>query len=609
MGRQTTLATYHQGNKKITDNRNMRCISIVSILFLLSILPFSVLAEEPRKVEIFVHHGIVEEVPENTFAALRRAVKLGVDGIKVDIRQTKDNQLILMCDETIDRTTNGKGRVDQLSFAEIQQYDAGSWRGIEFKNERAPLLSDVLNFCRINNLKLILDIKQAFLEKQVLDLVVLHRMPSQVYLWGMLRNFDTEDSAPSIKELVFVSPTELTEGRISRIRAERKYVYSTIHNTDDRETIKDLLKSGVDVILVDYPYVALDILGVKSQILTNKHPLRNRNREIGNFQQEEINNTAFIQEKTKTLVRTLRSRDYDEGRTAALALMVLPQKYTVPPLIKLLKNRHPSIKQNAVWALGFCGTKDSAVYIQPLLKDKNPEVRREAVLALGRLGNARSVPVLIDALKTETDPGVRYDMVRTLGTLGDQGTAFTLRTILMKEKSWHVKSAAVGALSRIHDDKAINDLANILVTDAGEDAAWTRAKATWVLASMGEKSVPQLVRALSDTKEVTRLRATWALVKIGSPAVKSLISTLRDPNKFARERAAQALGWIEDESAVTALAWALKDKEPAVVCSAAWALGRIGDPRALPSLKSLMNHKNDEIRENVNEAVVRIKKT
>lgn len=609
MGRQTALATYQQGNKKITGNKNMRSISIVSILFLLSILPLSVLAEETRKVEIFVRHGIVEEVPENTFAALRRAVELGVDGIKVDIRQTKDNQLILMCDETIDRTTNGKGRVNQLPYAEIQQYDAGSWRGIEFKNERVPLLSDVLNFCRINNLKLILDIKQAFMERQVLDLVVLHRMPSRVYLWGMLRNFNAEDTAPSIKELVFVSPTELTEAKIERIRAERKYVYSTILNTDDRKTIKDRIKSGVDVILVDYPYVILDTLGVKSQILTNKHSLRNRNREIGNFQQEEINNTVFIQEKIKTLVKTLRSRDYDKARTAALALMVLPQKYTVPPLIKLLKNRHPSIKQNAVWALGFCGTKDSAIYIQPLLKDKNPEIRREAVLALGRLGNVRSVPVLIDALKTETNPGVRYDMVRTLGTLGDQGAAFTLRTILIKEKSWHVKSAAVGALSRIHDDKAINDLANILATDDGEDAAWTRAKATWVLASMGEKSVPQLILALSDKKEVTRLRATWALVKIGSPAVKSLISTLRDPNKFARERAAQALGWIEDESAVTALTWALKDKEPAVVSSVAWALGRIGDPRALPSLKYFMHHKNDEIRENVNEAVVRIKKT
>ena len=96
---------------------------------------------------------MLEDVPENTFAALRRVAELGIDGIAVDIRQTKDNQLVLMCDETIDRTTDGKGFVDQLLYAEIQQYDAGSWRGSEFRKERVPLLSDALKFCKINDLQ------------------------------------------------------------------------------------------------------------------------------------------------------------------------------------------------------------------------------------------------------------------------------------------------------------------------------------------------------------------------------------------------------------------------------------------------------------------------
>lgn len=576
-------------------------------IFALLLIPASSLlafAENVHKAEIIAHHGVLEDVPENTFAALRRVVELGIDGIEIDIRQTKDHQLILMCDETIDRTTNGKGRVDQLLYAEIQQYDAGSWRGPEFKNEPIPLLSDVLEFCKINNLKLILNARQVCIEKQVLDLVQSYDMYPQVYLWGTLRNLNTEEAEQFVKELVLVSPEEMTEEKIVRIHEEKKYAFSIILNSDDRKMIKDQINMGVDVILMDYPCVAQDILGIQDQIPARQRPFKSR--KTNHPQQEEIDNKTYVREKVKTLVKTIKGPDPDKARTAAMALMVLPQRHTIPPLVKLLKNKHPQVKQDAAWALGFCGNEDIAVYIQSLLSDKNPEVRREAVLALGRLGSMQSVPVLIETLKTETNRGVKYDIARTLGILKDPGSAFPLLTILTNEKDWYVKSAAVEALSHIYTDKAVHVLADILITDAGEDAAWTRTKAAWALAAMGKESIPQLIRALSDNEEVTRRRAEWALVKIGLPAVRSLVHALHEPNKFARERGAQALGWIEDKSTVTALIWALKDTEPSVVCTAVWALGKIGDPKALSALQSLMNHKNSDIRENANESVERI---
>lgn len=584
----------------------MRSILILSILAIISFPTVADSSENTRKVEIFAHRGILEEVPENTFAALRRAVESGVDGIEVDIRKTKDNQLILMCDETIDRTTNGKGRVDQLLYTEIQRYDAGSWRGSEFRNEQVPLLSDVLKFCKINNFKLILNARQICIEKQVMDLVKSHEMSPQVYFWGTLKNLTVEEPDLYIKELVLMSPEEITEEKISQIHDEKMLAFTTILNSDNKKIIKDRIKMGVDVILIDYPCVALDILGIKSRILTNKNPWKNTGKEINNFQQEEIDNPAFIQKKIKSLIKTLEDADYDKARNAAMVFMILPQKYTVPPLIKLLKDNRFYAKQNAIWALGFCGTKDVAPYIQPLLRDKNPDVRREAILALGRLGDTRSVPLLIEMLKTETGLEVKYDMVRTLGTLADRDAVFTLHNILTKEKYWYIKSAAVEALTHVYNDKTASVLARVLTTDAGEDAIWARTNAAWALASMGKESVPQLINALRDNEEATRRRAEWALIKIGPPAVKSLISLLRDPNKFARERAAQAIGWIEDESAVTTLIWTLKDTEPSVVYSAAWALGRIGNPEALPALKSLVNTRNNDIREQVDVAIERI---
>ena len=574
-----------------------------TILFLMFFSITSVFAEDTKRPEIIVHHGILEDVPENTFAAFRRAVALGVDGIEIDIRQTKDNQLILMCDETIDRTTDGKGRVDQLLYAEIQQYDAGSWRGAEFKNEQVPLLSDVLKFCKINNLKLILNVKQTCLEKQVLDLVKTNEMSSQVYLWGTLRNFNPEDAELFGKELVYVSPEELIEEKLNLIHEEKKYVFTSLINNDDGKMLKKWVKMGVDVILVDYPCVVMDILNINRHIVGGKKPFKDR--EI-NRPQLEADNASFVQEKVKTLVKTMADDDSDKARNAASAMMVLPRRYTVIPLLKLLQNKHPQVKQITVWTLGFCGDESTAAYLHSLLNDKNVEVRRETVLALKRLGATQSAPILVETLRTEKDPEVKYDIARTLGMPRNQSAVYALINALMKEKNWHVKSACIEALGRIGSDKAMSILFNILITDAGEDAAWARTKAAWALAAIGEKSIPLLTNALRDNEESTRRRAGWALIKIGNPSVKSLISSLREINKFTRERVAQTLGWIGDERAVNSLLWALKDEEPSVVSAAAWALGRIGNPSALSELQSLVNNENIDIRENAIEAVKRI---
>jgi HEAT repeat protein len=321
---------------------------------------------------------------------------------------------------------------------------------------------------------------------------------------------------------------------------------------------------------------------------------------------EADNNTAFIQEKVKTLVKTMTDDDSDKARNAASAMMVLPRRYTVFPLLKLLKNKHPQVKQNAVWALGFCGDEGTAVYLHPLLYDKNVEVRRETVLALKRLGATQSVPILIETLRTEKDPWVKYDIARALGMPGNQSAVYALINALMKEKNWFVKSACIEALGRIGSDKAMRVLFDILITDAGEDAGWARTKAAWALAAIGGKSIPLLANALRDNEESTRRRAGWALVKIGTPSVKVLISSLREINKFTRERVALTLGWIGDERAVNSLLWALKDEEPSVVSAAAWALGRIGSPAALSELQSLVNNKNSDVRENAVEAGQRI---
>ncbi len=76
--------------------------------------------------------------------AFRKALEAGADGIEFDARLTADGQIVIMHDATVDRTTNGKGKVRNLSFAEIRKLDAGLKKGMVFENERVPMLEEVL---------------------------------------------------------------------------------------------------------------------------------------------------------------------------------------------------------------------------------------------------------------------------------------------------------------------------------------------------------------------------------------------------------------------------------------------------------------------------------
>lgn len=101
-------------------------------------------AQTVDTVKIVAHRGGVQLGPENTLVTFLNAAFLGVDYVEMDIRQTKDGEFILMHDSNVKRTTNGKGKVKDMTLAEIQKLDAGSWYDDMFVGEKVPLLRDVL---------------------------------------------------------------------------------------------------------------------------------------------------------------------------------------------------------------------------------------------------------------------------------------------------------------------------------------------------------------------------------------------------------------------------------------------------------------------------------
>ena len=94
--------------------------------------------------KIFAHRGSKGTHPENTLTSFKEAVRVGSDGIELDVHLTKDGHLVVIHDETVDRTTNGTGEIRNLTLAEIKAMDAGSWFHNKYAGEKIPTLEEVL---------------------------------------------------------------------------------------------------------------------------------------------------------------------------------------------------------------------------------------------------------------------------------------------------------------------------------------------------------------------------------------------------------------------------------------------------------------------------------
>lgn len=101
------------------------------------------LSLNPEHIKVIAHRGA--NAPENTLASVQAALELGVDIIEIDVHLTKDNELIVIHDEALERTTNGNGNVSEYTLEELKKFDAGSWFSNEFVGEKLPTLREILN--------------------------------------------------------------------------------------------------------------------------------------------------------------------------------------------------------------------------------------------------------------------------------------------------------------------------------------------------------------------------------------------------------------------------------------------------------------------------------
>lgn len=123
-------------------------------------MPYLPLSREAGFVHVCAHRGHSIGAPENTVPALVEAAHHGASVCEIDVVLTRDEEIVLLHDEIIDRTTSGKGRAAALTLAELQALDAGAWFGPAFAGTRLPTLREALTAAREHGLALLVEIKE-----------------------------------------------------------------------------------------------------------------------------------------------------------------------------------------------------------------------------------------------------------------------------------------------------------------------------------------------------------------------------------------------------------------------------------------------------------------
>ncbi|MEV7522348.1 glycerophosphodiester phosphodiesterase [Streptomyces sp. NPDC091371] len=174
-----------------------------------STLPFA------RDVRVVAHRGASHEHPEHTMAAYRQAVADGADALECDVRLTADRKLVCVHDRRVERTSDGRGVVSEMTYEELAALDFGSWKGAEHAGARVLLFEDLL--------------KEALAAPRPVGLAVETKHPTraggrlEAELVRMLREYGLADGASGRVEVMSFSRNALT--RMNRLAPGLPAVY------------------------------------------------------------------------------------------------------------------------------------------------------------------------------------------------------------------------------------------------------------------------------------------------------------------------------------------------------------------------------------------------
>lgn len=250
-------------------------LSAVAVLGLMAGLAL----EEPavpaaRPIWVIAHRAGAAEAPENTLAALERAIAAGADMAEIDVQRTRDKILVTLHDESLARTTGLDRLSEETDLSEIRGLDAGTWFSGDFAGEPLPTLAAMLDAAR-DRISLMIEVKRdgrdGSVAEQVVALIVTKGMEDQCVLasasWADLQR--SKELAPELKTVWIlqrvtsdlwgqpyvdgysVCADNLTRADVERAHGEGRPIYAWTVN--QKSKMKWVLGLGVDGLVTDDP--------------------------------------------------------------------------------------------------------------------------------------------------------------------------------------------------------------------------------------------------------------------------------------------------------------------------------------------------------------------
>ena len=258
-------------------------LRIALFLFIISgiLLMACAKEKETKRVLVVAHRGASGLAPENTLASFKKAMEIGADYSELDVHQSKDGQVVVMHDETLDRTTNGSGGIWEYTVDELKKLDAGSWFSAEFAGEPIPTLSEVIDLVK-GKMKLNIEIKISGHEPDIAQKVVEIIRAKDFSKDCMITSFDmatvkkVKEIAPDLVtgfifardypeevfsgnwEVLSVNKKEVDEAFMAKAKKADKQVH--VWTVNKKENMKRLIDLGVDGIITNYPNILKELL-------------------------------------------------------------------------------------------------------------------------------------------------------------------------------------------------------------------------------------------------------------------------------------------------------------------------------------------------------------
>ncbi len=243
---------------------------------------------ETKTPLIVAHRGASAHAPENTLSAFNLALAMGADGIELDVMLSKDDELIVIHDDTVDRTTNGSGRVSDFSYSTLKDLDAGKAFADQYVGERIPTLAEVFEALG-GKLLINVELKNYAspnddLTEKVINLILHYQLSESILLssFNPLNLSRAYKQAPQIKRGLLTFPKAL--GALLRGPIGRIFPYNALHphfsdvtarlvdklhslnrqvnvwTVDDPQEIQRLYHLGVDMIICNDPQATRQII-------------------------------------------------------------------------------------------------------------------------------------------------------------------------------------------------------------------------------------------------------------------------------------------------------------------------------------------------------------